>query len=72
MFIVLEIQKTSETEVATLVSTEEDRNKAESKFYQVLSAAAISIIPKHSALLLDADGICIKRESFTHFEQPED
>lgn len=70
MFIVLEIQKTSETEVANLVSTHTNRNEAESKFHQVLSAAAISNIPKHSAVLLTDDGVCIKRESFVHEEYP--
>ena len=64
MYIVLEIQ-TSST-VATLVNSYSDRNQAESKYHQILSAAALSSVPKHSAVLMDDVGETIKMDSYIH------
>lgn len=64
MFIVLEIQKGDQ--VATLVSSYEDRNSAESKYHTVLSAASISSVPVHSAILMTDEGAPIKYESYAH------
>ena len=64
MYIVIEIQ-TSNT-VATLVNAYEDRNQAESKYHQILTAAALSSVPKHSAVLMDDEGRTIKSETYIH------
>lgn len=64
MYIVLEIQTTST--VATLVNAYEDRNQAESKYHQILTAAALSSVPKHSAVLMDDEGNRIKSECYIH------
>lgn len=64
MYIVLEIQTTSTVE--TLVNAYEDRNQAESKYHQILSAAALSSVPKHSAVLMDDAGYTLKRDSYEH------
>ena len=64
MYIVIEIQ-TSNT-VATLVSSYEDRNQAESKYHQILTAAALSSVPKHSAVLMNDVGQTIKNETYIH------
>lgn len=64
MFIVIELQK-SDT-LAVLSDTYETRNQAEQKYHTVLAYAAVSEIPKHSAVLLDEDGTFIKSESFEH------
>lgn len=64
MYIVLEIQ--TSTSVATIVDSYEDRNQAESKYHQILSAAALSSIPKHSAVLMDDVGETIKMDSYIH------
>lgn len=64
MYIVLEIQ--TSTTVATLVNSYEDRNQAESMYHQILSAAAISNVPKHSAVLMDDVGETIKMDSYIH------
>lgn len=68
MFIVMEIQ-TSDT-VSTLVDSFEERNDAESKYHQILSAAAISTVPKHGAVMLTDEGTRLKNECYIH-EQPE-
>lgn len=67
MFIVIELQK-SDT-LAVLSDTYETRNQAEQKYHTVLAYAAVSEIPKHSAVLLDEDGTFIKSESFEHEEE---
>ena len=66
MYIVLEIQ--TSTTVATIVNSYEDRNQAESKYHQILSAAALSSVPKHSAVLMSDIGETIKMDSYTHEE----
>ena len=64
MYIVLEIQA-SDT-IATTINSYEDRNTAESKYHQILAAAAMSTIPHHSAVLMNEVGDTIKSDSYTH------
>ena len=64
MYIVIEIQ--TSTTVATLVNSYEDRNQAESKYHQILTAAALSSVPKHSAVLMNDVGQTIKNETYIH------
>lgn len=64
MYIVIEIQ-TSNT-VTTLVNSYEDRNQAESKYHQILTAAALSSVPKHSAVLMNDVGQTLKNETYIH------
>ena len=42
------------------------RLKAESKYYEVLSAAAISNLPMHSAILFSAEGFPIMHQCYKH------
>ena len=64
MYIVIEIQ--TSTTVATLVNSYEDRNQAESKYHQILTAAALSSVPKHSAVLMNDIGQVLKNETYIH------
>lgn len=64
MFIVMEIQKGNTA--STIVNTYDTRNEAENKYHTVLAYAAVSNVPKHSAVLLNDDGTYIKSESFEH------
>lgn len=64
MYIVLEIQA-SDT-IATTINSYEDRNTAESRYHQILAAAAMSTIPHHSAVLMNEVGNTIKSDSYTH------
>ena len=43
-----------------------DIHAAESKFYAILSAAAISTVRRHGAVLMTAEGFVLKQEVFTH------
>ena len=40
--------------------------EAESKFYAILSAAALSTVRRHGAVLLTEEGFVLKQEVFTH------
>lgn len=64
MFLVVEIQKNEAGQLAWLVTQHEDIRDAESKYFAVLSAAAKSNLPRHSAALLHEDGHCIRSESY--------
>lgn len=42
------------------------RLKAESKFHEILAAAAISELPQHSATLLTSDGRAVMNQCYRH------
>ena len=64
MYIVMEIQKSSTA--STIVNTYDTLNEAENKYHTILAYAAISNVPKHSAVLLTEEGDYIKHECFEH------
>lgn len=67
MVIVMEIQKGTTT--TTLVNAYETRNEAENKYHTILAYAAVSTLPKHSAVMLTEEGEYIKHECFEHEAQ---
>ena len=69
-FIVMEIQ-TSDS-VATIVQDYPERPEAESRYHAILSAAAISAVPKHGAIMLTDEGERLKGECYTHIEEAEE
>lgn len=64
-FIVVEAQ-TNDGTTALLTSVHATQNEAESKYHLVLSAAAVSNLPRHSAALLDETGYCLKSQCYEH------
>ncbi len=42
------------------------RLKAESKFYEVLAAAAVSDLPMHSAIMFSAEGFPLMHQCYKH------
>lgn len=71
MFVVIEIQKTTDGSISNLVWAFADRDEAFSKYHAVLSAAAISSLPVHSCAVLFENGEQIAQQSFKHGEQAE-
>lgn len=69
MFYILEIQQYQDMSYGHIVHWADTLNQAESKFYTVLAAAAISELPTHSVALIDTDGNQRLRGSYKH-EQP--
>ena len=68
MYIVIELQTNGSGQVANLVTTYEDKNEAESKFHQILSAASVSNVPVHSAVILTETGMMERQECYIHKE----
>ena len=69
-YLVIEIQKTGDN-ISHIVTTHDTRNEADSKYYLVLSAAAVSSVPKHAASLLAEDGHCLRSEVYEHVLEEE-
>ena len=68
MFLVIEIQKTG-NQLSHIVTTHETQNEAESKFYTVLSYAAVSELDLHAATILREDGRCIRTGCYEHLDE---
>ena len=65
-YIVLEIQTNANGTVGNLVTAFDNRNVAEQKFHQVLSAAAVSTLPCHAATLLNEEGFVLDSKCYHH------
>lgn len=63
MYVVLEIQ-TNGNKTATLVTIKSELNEAESVYYQILAAAAISSVEVHTAVLMRITGETLYFRSF--------
>lgn len=66
MYIVIELQKNAEGVVSNIVTSYENLAEAESKYYSVLAAAAISKIPVHSAIIVSEEGFPVKNQCYKH------
>ena len=66
MYIVIELQKNAEGVVSNLVTSHNSLPEAESKFYSILAAAAVSNIPVHSAILVSEEGFPVKNHCYKH------
>lgn len=67
-YIVIELQTTGNN-TANIVTTYDVREQAESAYYAILSAAAISSVPVHSATIITEEGYPLMNGHYTH-EQP--
>lgn len=65
-YIVIEIQVNFDGTVGNLVTAHDSREQAESKYHAVLSAAAISAIMKHSAVIMDEEGAVLGSMCYRH------
>ena len=70
-YLVIEIQNTG-AQISNIVTAHETRNDADSKYYSVLAAAAISEVPVHAAALLTEEGRCLKNDYYNHTKEDED
>ena len=75
-YYILEIQQYANLEFGHIVHYAYDvdptmaRLKAESKYHEVLAAAAISQLPQHSATLITSDGRAIMNQCYRHEVAP--
>ena len=70
-YIVIEIQQNADGTVGNFVFTYGDRNEAESKYHYILSAAAVSTVFIHTAVLMTATGVQIAHRSYSHGVEEE-
>ncbi|MBQ6396976.1 MAG: hypothetical protein IJI06_02385 [Oscillospiraceae bacterium] len=70
-YLVIEIQKFEDGKMSTPAYAFDNINSAEAKYHAILSAAAVSALPVHSAVLLNETGFCIKSQSYDHTPEPE-
>lgn len=66
MYIVIELQKNEQGVVSNIVTSYENLAKAESKYYSVLAAAAVSTVPVHSAIIVSEEGFPVKHQCYKH------
>lgn len=66
IFYVLELQTT--TTGSCIPFSFDNQADAEAKYHSLLAVAAVSDVPKHGALLVNADGFVIKSEVYDHTE----
>lgn len=66
MYYILEIQQYADGSFGHLVHYADSRNRAESKYHEVLAAAAVSELPKHSAVLINENGEAIINQTYVH------
>lgn len=69
-YLVIELQ-TSASGVANIVYDFSDRNEAESKYHYVLSFAAVSNLPCHSATLMTNEGFVLEYKCYKHDAQAQ-
>lgn len=65
-YIVIEMQKNAEGQVANLVTAHDTLAEAESKFYTILASAAINDVPVHSAIIVSEEGFPVKHQCYKH------
>lgn len=76
-YYIVEIQQYQNGEFGHLVhyAYDEDKDKArlkgESKYHEVLAAAAISELPSHAAIMFNTDGFPLMNQCYKHEPEPE-
>ena len=70
-YIVIEIQTNTDGTIGVPpVSSFDDRNAAEARYHSILSIAAESLLPEHTAILIDSTGRLLSRQCYTHRIEP--
>lgn len=67
-YIVIELQTTGNS-TANIVTAYDSKEQAESAYYAILSAAAVSSVPVHSAVIITEEGYPLMSGHYKH-EQP--
>ena len=65
-FIVLEITRNAQGNIAVYPFAKETEEAAWKKYYQILTTAVESQAPLHSAVIMGADGFVIERKTYVH------
>ena len=71
IFYVLELQTYGDGTGSVIPQSYDNLRAAESKYYLILSSAAVSNVFRHGAVLMTEEGFTLKQEVFTHPMEPE-
>lgn len=66
MYIVIELQTNADGAIGNIVTAYNSREQAFAKYHAILSAAAVSSLPCHAAVILDNKGMQIAAQYFEH------
>ena len=66
MYLVMELQKNKDGHAASIVTEHGTLAEAESKFYAVLSSAAVSGVGIHSAVIVTDEGFPLNHKCYRH------
>ena len=69
-YLVIELQTATDGSVANIVTAYDNRNEAESAYHAILSAAAVSTLPCHAAMIVTNDAHVIAGSRYTHGVEP--
>lgn len=67
-YIVVELQTDKNGSVGDILTAYDSQSEAESKYYAVLSTAAVSSVPEHAAVLMTSTGGVLEGKCYTHGE----
>lgn len=70
-YIVLEITRNAQGNIAVYPSAKETESAAWKKYFQVLENAVDSQSPLHAGVIMGADGFVIEQKAYTHEPAPE-
>ena len=70
-FIVLEVTRNAQGNLAVYPSAKEQEESASSKYYEILSPAASSNSPVHGGVLMTFDLAKLESKCFVHEPEPE-
>ena len=66
MYIVIELQTNADGAIGNIVTAFNSEEQAFAKYHAILSAAAVSSLPCHAAVILDNKGMQIAAQYFEH------
>lgn len=66
MYVILEMQTNGSTTALTTPVTKETLNEAEAVFHQILMYAATSNVEKHTAMVVDEQGVVFDSKCYYH------
>lgn len=66
MYIVIELQTNADGAIGNIVTAFNSEEQAFAKYHAILSAAAVSSLPCHAAVILDNKGMQIAAQYFKH------
>ena len=68
-YLILELQTNADGTVGTIITQKDTLNEAQSTYYSILAAAALSALPVHAAVLMTNEGITLEFKAFMRNEE---